>query len=235
MSFRIMHGDVLHAEADALLLTLDGSKRGLEGNIARAFAKRFPDDWESIEGAVPFPIALGRIVFVRNDGDAPWHSFIIAATLHHVDIIDDGAKLDIIRRAFREALLLCGRHAIFSLATTVLAGGWRIDAARAFSTMKLEYQRTSATSKPLDVLICVTDEQLARKLCGIPSECALSISEYYLVTDMAHKAICDGVTSFTTGGCQFEVRVGCQTDVPMNGSFVCETVVIVKYVLYEVT
>jgi len=139
MSIRIVHGDVLQAEADALLLTIDGSRRGLEGNIARAFAKRFPEAWESIEGAAPFPIALGRTVLVRHDGDAPWRSFMIAATLHHVDVIDDGAKLEVMRRAFREALLLCGRHAISSLATTVLTGGWRIDAIRALSSMKLEY------------------------------------------------------------------------------------------------
>ena len=62
MCFRVEHGDVLQTGTDALLLTIDGAKPGLEGNIARAFAKRFPDDWEIIEGGVPFPIALGRTI-----------------------------------------------------------------------------------------------------------------------------------------------------------------------------
>jgi len=72
-------------------------------------------------------------------------------------------------------------------------------------------------------------------MCGIPNECALSISEYYLMTDVAHKAILSGIRSFAVAGRQFEVGVGCQTDVPENESFLFETFVMMGYVIYEVT
>jgi len=34
MSLKILHGDVLDAAADAVIMTIDGSGKGMQGNIA---------------------------------------------------------------------------------------------------------------------------------------------------------------------------------------------------------
>jgi hypothetical protein len=46
---RVLHGNVLDAIADALILTIDGAKKGMEGNIARAFARKWPEIWHELE------------------------------------------------------------------------------------------------------------------------------------------------------------------------------------------
>ena len=38
LMIKIVEGDVLASDADAVILTIDGAKRGLEGNIARSYA-----------------------------------------------------------------------------------------------------------------------------------------------------------------------------------------------------
>ena len=43
MSLKISRGNVLDAKADAIILTIDGAANGMEGNIARAFARKWPD------------------------------------------------------------------------------------------------------------------------------------------------------------------------------------------------
>lgn len=35
MGLRVLHGNVLDAQADALIITIDGAAKGMEGNIAR--------------------------------------------------------------------------------------------------------------------------------------------------------------------------------------------------------
>ena len=64
MTLELVTGDVLNARADALLLTIDGTKRGMEGNIARQFARRWPDDWEDMQRDVRYPVPMGRTVVV---------------------------------------------------------------------------------------------------------------------------------------------------------------------------
>lgn len=39
MAIELINGDLLEVKADAVLLTIDGSKPGMEGNIARQFAR----------------------------------------------------------------------------------------------------------------------------------------------------------------------------------------------------
>ena len=88
MAFEIISGDVLDTNADALLLTIDGTN-GMEGNLARQFARRWPDDWEVIQRDVRYPIPIGRTVAVPWEGDCPWQLILFASTLHHADVLDD--------------------------------------------------------------------------------------------------------------------------------------------------
>ncbi len=58
MPICLVYGDVFDAVADGLLLTIDGAKKGMEGNVARAYARRWPDAFEEIEYEIPYPLPL---------------------------------------------------------------------------------------------------------------------------------------------------------------------------------
>lgn len=152
MALEIVTGDVLDLAADALLLTIDGVKRGMEGNIARQFERRWPDDWEDLQRAVRYPVPLGRTVAMPWDGDCPWRLVLFASTLHHLDVLDDQQKRNVIRSSLSEALRLCDRHRASSLATAVLQGGWRLNPEDALQEMRTTYQ--AAGCPHLRLLVC---------------------------------------------------------------------------------
>jgi hypothetical protein len=152
MPFEIRAQNVLDASTDALILTIDGAKAGLEGNIARQFAKKWPDDWPLMARALRYPIPLGRTVPLPWDGDCPWKLVLFASTLHHVEIMDSAQKQRIIRSAFSEALALCARYNATSVATAVLQGGWRLTQEEALSSMKQSYETSGCTN--LQVQVC---------------------------------------------------------------------------------
>ena len=59
MTIHVVQRYLLVAETDAILLTMDGSRPGLEGGIARTFAQQHPKAWTTVMKQVTFPIALG--------------------------------------------------------------------------------------------------------------------------------------------------------------------------------
>lgn len=139
MKFELVTGDVFDTQADALLLTIDGTRRGMEGNIARQFARRWPDDWEDMQRDVRYPVPIGRTVAVSWDGDCPWRLVLFASTLHHLDVLDDRQKRSVIRTSLTEALQLCVWHQATKLATVLLQGGWRLSAEDALREMRSTY------------------------------------------------------------------------------------------------
>ena len=52
-ALELISGDLLEVKSDAVLLTIDGVKPGMEGNIARQFARRFPEDWQYLQRDIP--------------------------------------------------------------------------------------------------------------------------------------------------------------------------------------
>ena len=153
MGLSLVAGDVLAATAEALVLTVDGIKRGMEGALARQFERRWPDDWTDISRTVKYPIPLGRAVGIEWDGDCPWRLIILASTLHHIEAIDDGAKRQVVRSAFGEVLQIGHRHRCRSLATTVMRGGWRLSLVDAYSSMFAAYQASTASQSSMAVQI----------------------------------------------------------------------------------
>lgn len=151
MGLEVIHGDVLNSSAEALLLTIDGTKQGMEGNIARQFAKLFPEDWTYLLRDIKYPVPIGRTVAVLWDGDCQWKYLLFASTLHHVDTLDDGQKLGVIRSALAEALQLCVRLQIRSLATAVMQGGWRLSAEDALLEMGKVYRSVGCGQVKLQI------------------------------------------------------------------------------------
>ena len=136
-ALQILNQDVLDASAEALMLAIDGAARGMEGNVARVFAGRWPERWREIEEEVRYPVPLGRTfeVELENDDDCPFRLVILASTLHHMETLSDGAKLGIVRSAMEEAVRSLARYRLRSLATTAMRGGWRLSLESTFPAM----------------------------------------------------------------------------------------------------
>jgi len=149
MPIELLTGDVLNSGAEAVTLTIDGAAKGMGGNISRQFARRWPEDWEDIERALRFPIALGRTVAIAHDGDCPFKLILFASTLHHVGVVDDEEKRGIIRSAFGDAIHHAAEHRVSSMATAVMTGGWRLPAVQALRAMAAMARSLSALAPAL--------------------------------------------------------------------------------------
>ena len=154
----VVNANVLDVPASALLLTIDGSRRGMEGNVARQFAARHAQDWGDMLRVLKFPTPLGRCVAVPWDGDAPSRLYLFAATLHHVGVLDEADKTAAVTRAFHEAMRLCTRHGARSLATPILRGGWRLARDDALRIMPGPAAQSAAqAASGLRVSVCCRD------------------------------------------------------------------------------
>lgn len=165
-------GNVLDAQTDAVLLTVDGMARNkpdperpirggreiLGGNVANQFAKRWPEDWADMHLDLPFPIPIGRSVGVRWDGEFPWQLVILASTLHHIGVSGDVEKLAVIRAAFAEALLIAQRHHVKSLATVALTGGWRLLLPDAVNAMFAAYRQAGQAAQQIRLVLRVLSQ-----------------------------------------------------------------------------
>jgi hypothetical protein len=149
-----VNANILDVPAEALLLTIDGAKAGMEGNIARQFARRWPEDWTYMARSLRYPIPLGRTVALPWEGDAPWMLFLFASTLHHLDVLEDGEKAAVVTRAFLEGLKLCIKHGANSLSTPVLQGGWRLSQQQALDAMWGPAARSVVEHSGLKVSVC---------------------------------------------------------------------------------
>jgi hypothetical protein len=159
---KLVHANVLDAAADALLLTIDGQAPGLRGNIAHAFQRRWPEDYEDFESQLRFPVPLGSAVRVDADTDCPWRTILFVSTLHHLETLDTAGKLDVIRRGLTSVLQLAARSGIRTLATAPLKGGWRLGVTDAYRTMLETYAGSELYRAGGTLLVCcVKDDEYA--------------------------------------------------------------------------
>lgn len=164
MTLMIDTGDVLEARSDALILSIDGARHGLEGNIARQFGHRYPDAWAEIEASIKWPVPLGRSVAVDCSGLCPWRLMILASTLHHVDVLGEVEKQAVVRRAVAGAQALASRDGARSIATAVLTGGWRLGVDDAFAAMRDAWMATAGASGGVELRIVVPKSDVAEHL-----------------------------------------------------------------------
>lgn len=159
MPFCIAHGDVLDAVADGLLLTIDGARKGMEGNVARDYARRWPDAFEEVEYEIPYPLPLGRTVAAHPESESPFPFVLIASTLNHIDVLTDSQKSGIVGSALREAIAIAQRRGIQRLVTPVMTGGWRVPFASALDAMLAVARPLSLVDSGLTLAIQVRDER----------------------------------------------------------------------------
>ena len=157
MSLELICGNALEAEADALILTIDGTAKGLYGSIGQAFQRRWPRDFDGLVRKIEYPLSIGRAQVVPIDGDCPFRLVIAASTLHHVSVLSMTEKLRVVQQALLASLQLAHRHRAATLATGLLSGGWRLAAREALQAMKIGYERFERRDQ-VRLLLCVRDE-----------------------------------------------------------------------------
>ena len=156
---KLLHTNVLDATADALLLTIDGQARGLRGNVAHAFQRRWPEAYEDFEWQLRFPVPLGTAVRIDADTDCRWRTILFVSTLHHLETLDDRARHEVIRRGLRSALDAATSTGLRTLATTPMKGGWRLRAPEAYRTMYETLLASPFHRNGGTLLVCCLDER----------------------------------------------------------------------------
>lgn len=148
MNIELRQGNLFESRSDAIILTVDGGSKGMEGNIARTFARMYPDAWEELEYDIEYPIALGSAKIYSIDPELECHNShcIVASTLHHIEILENSEKLKVISSALRSSLYLSSQKRLSSVCTAILAGGWRLEIEEALEEMLKTYERAKTTS-----------------------------------------------------------------------------------------
>lgn len=158
----IIQGDVLSSNADAVILAIDGVKRGLEGNIARSYARRWPDAWMEIEDEIRYPLRLGRTVAIRPENDSGFPLVLVASTLNHVDTLNEQGKAAIVRSALSEAIQLAIRQRVHHLATAPMTGGWRLELEPALAAMMSVLRPIGVAHHTLTVVLHLLSQEHTR-------------------------------------------------------------------------
>lgn len=154
---QLVHANVLDATADALLLTIDGQARGLRGNVAHAFQRRWPEAYEDFEAQLRFPIPLGSAVRIDAESDSPWQTILFVSTLHHLETLDDTSRHRVILNGLVSALNIAARTGLRTLATTPMKGGWRLKSADAYRTMHGAWLGSALHRSGGSLLVCCRD------------------------------------------------------------------------------
>jgi hypothetical protein len=175
MTISILLADVLAAKADALLVTMDGARPGMEGNVARAFAKLWPDAYEEATDQLVYPVQLGSVRPTFTESECPFRSIIFASTLHHLDVLSDADKLQINASALHQAMLLASRHQLHSVATTVMTGGWRVPFPVALKMMLATVAYLHRKESCTDLLIHVRTAPEHELALQVASDCGLQL------------------------------------------------------------
>lgn len=131
--------------------------QGMEGGIARAFAKRWPEAWDEIECEIPYPMTLGEVIGVETSPESPFRLVMIASTLHHKDTLSESDKKGVVRTALIEAMHIASGYGIRSIAAPVMSGGWRLSPSSAFIAMIDAYEEFIQNGKDVSLYIHVLD------------------------------------------------------------------------------
>ena len=65
----IIQGDAV-SDAGAVIVAIDCAQRGMEGNISRAYTRRWSDARMEIEDEIRYPIGLGRTVPTHPENES---------------------------------------------------------------------------------------------------------------------------------------------------------------------
>jgi len=135
MELIIRRGNVLDAQAEALVFAVDGSAKGMEGNVGRQFVQRWGDEWDEIVKQLGFPIPLGMAAYAKTESPVPFRFIFAASILDHMNKVEGVRMPAVLRSALHEVCRMSQTLRLNSLACPLLKGGWRMNVADSFRVM----------------------------------------------------------------------------------------------------
>lgn len=152
---KLFNSNVLDAKTGAIILTIDGAAKGMEGNLSREFDSRFPGVWNEIQNKIEYPVPLGSVIEHETAGKCTFRLVLLATTLNHLEMISDPARQGIIRDVTEKSLNIAAKYKINAIASPVLTGGWRLTMQKAFLSMTdgFERARQNGVTANLDIHI----------------------------------------------------------------------------------
>ncbi len=166
MRLRIIQANLLDQAADAVTITIDGliEHRGVNvdrqlGNIGHQFMRRFPDAdlVGKISAQVRFPLPLGHAALVElPQACSSFRWVLLLSTLPHVADLGQATYCNAVRSAFARALELAHGAGARTVATGILAGGWRLQPWAAWATM-VDVIRAMRRIANLELIVCVQE------------------------------------------------------------------------------
>lgn len=154
MHVEIYKGNILDSDAEAIILTVDGMRKGLEGNVSRAFERMYPELWEELQYEFKYPISSGfsKIYSIDPIFECTNKFCILASTLNHIEILDNKQKLKVISSALTSSLALASRNGVTTICSCILSGGWRLELIDALIEMLKTFERYKKTTIRAPVL-----------------------------------------------------------------------------------
>jgi hypothetical protein len=152
------------------VLAIDGAVRGMEGDVARQFGRRWPTLWSEIESEVRYPVRLGKVYEVEVSSehtDCPFKLVILASTLHHADTLGDGQKRGIVRTALANAIDTVESYRLSSCASTLMCGGWRLSQDGALRAMVEGFEQARSAEGTVSLAIYTKNEREYEVLRGL--------------------------------------------------------------------
>jgi len=139
MNFELHPGSVLDAEAHGLVVTVDGTEKGLGGNVTLQCRKRWGETWDMIQDDFVFPLPMGHAdyVYVEEVTDEPFPFEVVfaASVLDHLNKVNREGIAAVVRSAFHAVCTDARKLKLEKIASPLLKGGWRIHADMAFDAM----------------------------------------------------------------------------------------------------
>ena len=95
--------------------------------------------WDEIEAEFNYPVPLGKAdcVITREvtEQPFPFQAVFCVSILDHLNQVDESTMPSLVRSALKEVLLKSRTMGFGVVACSLLRGGWRVSASRAFDAM----------------------------------------------------------------------------------------------------
>ncbi|MDP4281613.1 MAG: hypothetical protein Q8867_05625 [Bacteroidota bacterium] len=160
MKLRIKNESIFDHSSDGVILTIDGTSKGMGGKVARTFAELYPETWKYIESQAHYPIAFGKCASIPiPDGD-PFRYVFLAATLMHLPDINGSSLKAPALHAYCMAIVAATSYGLKTVRCGLPTGGWRIDPLNAFLLLAEVSDKTGSSTKTVELHICIPDKDI---------------------------------------------------------------------------
>ncbi len=150
----------------SIVLTIDGIKKGLLGNLTRQFSLKYPDFWKEIESSIQFPLPLSDVFLFNSNYEYSNKVVLVVATLNHLQNLDASSIESVCYNAYCKILDLLIRKKIDSVALTLLIGGGRLNSLNAFVLLSNALETRMDKIFKLDINLYFNDKNEYLKICS---------------------------------------------------------------------